>query len=70
MTVQEQISQLPRDEKLRLLESLWCDLRHPDSDFESPSWHERALQETEKRLADGNEEIMDWEIAKKRLRNE
>jgi len=70
MTVQEQISQLPRSEKLRLLESIWCDLSTPDSDFESPSWHEAELQNTEKRLSEGLEEVLDWNEAKKHLRNE
>jgi hypothetical protein len=70
MTVQEQISQLPRDEKLKLLETLWSDLARPDSEFESPSWHEGALNDTERRLSEGAEEVLDWETAKKRLRNE
>ncbi len=70
MTVQEQISQLPRNEKLKLLESIWSDLSTPDSDFESPSWHEAELEKTEKRLSEGLEEALDWNEAKKRLRNE
>jgi len=70
MTVQEQVSQLPRNEKLKLLESIWSDLSTPDSDFESPSWHEAELQNTEKRLSEGSEEVLDWNEAKKRLRTQ
>lgn len=58
---------LPRLEKLRLMESLWEDLSREPEGFESPGWHERALKETESRLARGEEEIVGWEEAKKRL---
>jgi len=36
--------------------------------YSSPAWHKKALQETEKRLAEGKEKILDWHIAKKELR--
>jgi len=67
MTV-ETLQQLPRSEKLKLMEALWEELSRPDSEFESPAWHEKALAETEKRLAEGKERIMDWDAAKKTLR--
>ena len=67
MTV-ETMRQLPRSEKLKLLEALWEDLSGSDSELESPAWHERELAETERRLAEGKEEVMDWESAKKTLR--
>jgi hypothetical protein len=33
--------------------------------LESPAWHKAALQETEKRLEEGKERILDWHTAKK-----
>ncbi|NLT71658.1 MAG: addiction module protein [Verrucomicrobiaceae bacterium] len=67
MSVEELALGLPRLEKLRLMEALWCDLsRHADT-FESPAWHEDALKETEARLADGREAIYDWSEVKKIL---
>jgi hypothetical protein len=68
MTV-ETMRQMPRSEKLKLLEALWEDLSCSESEFESPTWHERELAETERRLAEGNEQVMDWETAKKTLRS-
>ena len=67
MTVQT-IQQMPRSEKLKLMESLWEDLSRSDGEFESPAWHERELAETERRLAAGEERVMEWDAAKKMLR--
>jgi hypothetical protein len=69
MTV-ETIQRMPRCEKLKLTESLWEDLSRADTEFDSPAWHERALAETERRLAAGQEQVLDWEAAKKSLRNQ
>ncbi len=70
MTIQEQALQLPRTEKLRLMEALWSDLSLEEDRFESPTWHESALRDTERRLANGQEQILDWEDAKRKLRGE
>jgi len=59
---------LPRPEKLRLMEALWTDLSLVEGDFESPAWHESALRETEARVAAGEEQQVDWDEAKRRLR--
>ena len=55
-------------EKLRLMEALWTDLSRHADDMELPSWHARALRETEQRLAEGKEVAIDWEAAKIALR--
>jgi hypothetical protein len=65
----ETIQQMPRSEKLKLMELLWEDLSRADGEFESPAWHERALAETERRLAAGQEQVLDWDTAKKTLRS-
>ncbi|MEI6392375.1 MAG: addiction module protein [Verrucomicrobiota bacterium] len=62
------VHQLPRSEKLKLMETLWEELSPPDAEFESPAWHAKELAETERRLAEGKEQVMDWEKAKKALR--
>jgi hypothetical protein len=68
MTV-ESLRQLPRSEKLKLMEMLWEELSRPDDEFESPAWHAKALAATEQRLAEGKEQVLDWETAKQSLRN-
>ena len=45
----------------------WKDLKN---EYESPSWHKDALLTTEKRRAEGKEQAIDWNEAKKLLRKE
>jgi hypothetical protein len=63
-----EIQQLPRQEKLRLMEILWDDLSRPEAEFESPAWHAEALRETTERRARGEESLLDWDEAKAKLR--
>jgi len=69
MTI-EAVRRLPRSEKLRLMETLWEELSRPDSEYESPAWHAKKLAETERRLAEGKEQVIEWEAAKKKLRKQ
>jgi hypothetical protein len=64
----ETVQQMSRSEKLKLMELLWQQLSRPDDAFESPAWHAKELVETEQRLAEGKEQVLDWEAAKKELR--
>lgn len=64
----ETLERMSRGEKLKLMELLWEQLSRPDDAFESPSWHGQALKETAQRLAEGKEQVLDWEAAKKDLR--
>jgi len=67
MTITEQILQLPKEEKLRVMEALWEDLSTKD-DFEAPGWHGEKLRETQERLERGEEGVVDWEEAKNRFK--
>jgi hypothetical protein len=62
-----EIQQMPRHEKLRLMEALWADLSRDESEVESPAWHADALRETAERVARGEENFLDWETAKAEL---
>jgi hypothetical protein len=64
----ENVRKLPRREKLQIMETLWEDLSHPETDVESPVWHRQLLEETEARLGSGDEASMDWVEAKEKLR--
>jgi hypothetical protein len=63
-----EIQQMPRSEKLRLMEALWADLSRDETEVESPAWHADVLRETSERLARGEENFLDWEQAKIELR--
>jgi hypothetical protein len=67
-------TELPLDrmttaEKLRAMEALWADLTRNPEQFESPEWHGAVLQERAQRVKDGGESFIDWETAKKQLRD-
>ena len=56
-------------EKLRAMEMLWADLSHNEAQLESPAWHEEVLRDREARIKSGKESFIDWETAKKQLRD-
>ena len=68
MITTQEIKKMSRVEKIRLMEDLWADITSND-EIESPQWHEDALAETERSIAEGTEERMDWNTAKKKLRS-
>jgi putative addiction module component len=70
MSVNLPLDQMTIEEKLPAMEALWADLTRNAEQFESPAWHEQVLKEREQRLKSGQESFIDWEIAKKQLREE
>lgn len=67
-TLEEQILKLPKLQKISLMEKIWVDLSQEGDQFESPAWHARELDETERRVKDGKEHFEDWSEAKRKLR--
>ena len=70
MVTAEDIKELPKDEKLRMMELLWSDLTATSDGVASPSWHNAELAATAKRFADGDEVPIDFNEAKAILRKE
>ena len=68
MITNQEIQALPLNEKLRVMEVIWDDLCQSPDKYKSPAWHREVLEETKKRVDSGQEEMMDWEEGKKRLR--
>ena len=64
------LDQMTVEEKLELLDELWADLSRKPDDVPSPAWHGEVLAERDAALERGEEEILDWEEAKARLRKE
>jgi hypothetical protein len=56
-------------EKIRLMEALWADLSRHEASVELPAWHANVLHETAQRVAEEKETAIDWETAKRELRN-
>ena len=57
------------DQKLRAMEELWESLSQEKAQLESPPWHKKALVETATRYDAGEEQPIDWDAAKRELRN-
>ena len=62
------LQQMSIPEKLRLMEDLWRDLSQNEGTVASPLWHGEVLEEREKRLASGQDKLLDWETSKQELR--
>jgi hypothetical protein len=56
-------------EKLREMEALWADLSRDEHQIESPSWHGDVLHDRAEAVKSGKESFVDWETAKKQLRD-
>jgi len=59
---------MPRREKLQMMEALWENLSRAEPEPETPDWHRQALRETEERVVAGRETVLDWPDAKQQLR--
>lgn len=57
-------------DKLRLMEALWSELCRNESEVHSPEWHGEILKQREEQISSGEESFLDWETAKKKLREE
>ena len=62
------LQQMSVPDKLRLMEDLWRDLSRNERDLASPEWHGMVLEDREKKLASGEDSLVDWDAAKRQLR--
>jgi len=63
------IESMTLTEKLALMERLWSDLSRRPEDIPSPEWHGKVLAERIAAVREGRTEFVDWDAAKKRLRD-
>lgn len=68
MSAMVDLQQMSVPDKLRLMEDLWRDLSQNEQNITSPEWHGTVLAERERRLASGEDTLLDWEAAKQQLR--
>ena len=55
-------------DKIILMERLWDDLSRCPSDIKSPDWHGDVLSARLQAVTEGKTQFVDWNDAKKRLR--
>ena len=64
------LREMTTPDKLRLMEALWQNLSATSSAVVSPEWHGEVLAERDRLIESGEESFIDWENAKKQLREE
>jgi len=69
MTVLDQIKGLSAAEALVAMEALWDRLSEKGAELESPDWHQEELARREAMVAEGKVEFIDWDEAKRRIRD-
>jgi hypothetical protein len=57
------------EEKIRAMEIIWDDLCKKADSISAPAWHKDVLIEREDQIKNGNAEFMDWNEAKKHIRD-
>jgi len=64
------LQEMTTPDKLRLMEALWQNLSKAATEVASPEWHGEVLAERDRLTDSGEETFIDWESAKKQLREE
>lgn len=64
------LREMTTPDKLRLMEALWQNLSATAEEIVSPQWHGEVLAERDRLIESGEETFIDWETAKKQLREE
>jgi hypothetical protein len=69
MTIILPLEKMSTEEKIRTMESIWEDLCKKADSLASPLWHKDILHEREEQIKNGDDEFIDWEKAKKQIRD-
>ena len=70
MSITLPLKKMSAEEKIQVMESIWDDLCGTAGSKLSPSWHENVLANRKAAVLAGEDEIIDWEIAKQRISEE
>lgn len=70
MAIHLTLENMSIEEKILTMESIWEDLCTNANNVSSPPWHEKILNEREEGIKQGNDEFVDWDTAKKNIRND
>ena len=67
MSITLPLKKMSAEEKIQVMESLWDDLCGTAASTLSPDWHRNVLAERNAAVLAGEDEIIDWETAKKKI---
>jgi len=63
-----QLEKMSTEEKIKAMEIIWDDFCKKADSKPSPPWHEEVLHDREQVVKNGDEEFVNWEKAKKTIR--
>jgi hypothetical protein len=69
MDISLPLEQMSTEEKIRTIETIWDDLCKKADSLSSPAWHKNVLQKREEQLKNGDAQFVDWDKAKKDIRD-
>ena len=64
------LDEMSIEEKIKTMEEIWDDLVSHANSVSSPDWHKDILEDREKKLKEGVEEVIDWNVAKNSLKKD
>lgn len=64
------IREMTPSQRVELMEALWAEMSRNPAEVPVPDWHRRELEKRAAALAKGEDEYIDWEIAKEQIRLE
>ena len=67
MITKQDVVQLPINEQLALMETLWEEISQSEADLEVPQWHKDLLDERERKIRSGEAKFIPWEEAKRQI---
>jgi hypothetical protein len=70
MAIHLPLESMSIEEKIQTMESIWEDLCTKADNLPSPPWHEQILNDREEGVKRGEDQFVDWETAKKNIRND
>jgi hypothetical protein len=62
------LDQMSTEEKLAALEAIWGDLSRNEQQLPVPDWHKQVLDQRQRQIDRGEATFVDWEEAKRRIR--
>ena len=69
MDISLPLEKMSTEEKIRIMEAIWDDLCKKADSISSPSWHKNVLHKREEQIKNGDDEFIDWDKAKKQMRD-
>ena len=70
MAINLPLEKMSIEEKIQAMESIWENLCTKVDRLSSPPWLEKILNEREQGIKRGDDKFVDWDTAKKNIRNE